>query len=155
MSTNSEHQTLISTREHQALVTALRLGLARTVVARDIEASLGAHHGLGLNDLALLLELRDAGGRMRRVDLARKLGITTSGVARQLGPLERIGVVDREPSPGDARLAIVVLTGAGAELAGNGEATAARAAAHVLDNLWSQPEQETMSELLDRVGARG
>lgn len=92
---------------------------------------------------------------MRRVDLARKLGITTSGVARQLGPLERIGVVDREPSPGDARLAIVVLTGAGAELAGNGEATAARAAAHVLDNLWSQPEQETMSELLDRVGARG
>lgn len=144
-----------TTAEHQPLLTALRLSLARTIVTRDIDASVAAHHGLGLNDLALLLELRDAGGRMRRVDLARKLGVTTSGVARQLGPLERIGVVDREPSPGDARLAIVVLTAAGADLAGNAEATATRAAAHVLDNLWSRPEQAAVTELLGRVGTRG
>src|SRR4051794_20672559 len=102
-----------------ALSTVLSLLYARTVLVRDVDAPLGSFHGLGLNDLALLLELNEApNGTMRRVDLAGRLGITTSGVARQLGPLERIGLVDRESSPGDARLALVVLTEAGRRVVG-------------------------------------
>jgi L-alanine-DL-glutamate epimerase-like enolase superfamily enzyme len=66
-----------------------------------------------------LLELRQARQqRLRRVELANRLGVTTSGIARQLGPLERIGLVGRESSPGDARLALVVLTEAGDRVAG-------------------------------------
>ena len=96
------------------LRTALGLSRARALVVRDVDESLGSHHGLGLNDLAVLLELQAApGGRMRRAELARRLAVTTSGVARQLQPLERIGVVDRESNPTDARLAIVVLTPTG------------------------------------------
>ena len=74
--------------------------------------------------------------RMRRVDLAHRLGVTTSGVARQLAPLERIGLVGREPSPGDARLALVVLTEAGARVAGEAQPTAERGAETALGKLW-------------------
>ena len=103
------------TQTSAPLATVLDLALARTLVLRDVDASLGAHHGVSLSDLAILLELRDAPGqRLRRVELANRLGITPSGVARQLQPLERIGVVGRESHARDARLALVVLTDAGA-----------------------------------------
>src|ERR1700710_1788651 len=96
------------------LSTVLDLARARTLILRDVAAAIGMHHGIGLSDLGLLLELRDAPDhRMRRVDLANRLGITTSGVARQLAPLERIGLVSREPSPRGARLAPGVPDGEG------------------------------------------
>ena len=135
--------------ERTALNTVLDLALARTILVRDVDASVAAHHGLGVSDLALLLELASArDGRMRRVEIAKRLGVTTSGVARQLGPLERIGVVAREASPGDARLANVVLTPAGAELAKNAQRTANEAASRVLARIWSEPEQAHLAKLV-------
>ena len=71
-----------------ALATVLDLARARTVILRDVDAEIAMHHGIGLSDLGLLLELLNAPEhRMRRVDLANRLGVTTSGVARQLTPL--------------------------------------------------------------------
>ena len=130
----------------------LDLALARTLVTRDVDNTLGAHHGLGLNDLALLLELRSAPqGRMRRVELANRLGVTTSGVARQLGPLERRGIVARESNPADARLALVVLTDAGAKLLDEALATATEDAERVLAKHWSPAEQQRLGKLLSAV----
>jgi DNA-binding MarR family transcriptional regulator len=137
-----------------ALSTVLQLAYARTVVVRDVDATLGGYHGLGLNDLALLLELHSTpDGRLRRLDLAERLGITPSGVARQLAPLERRGLVGRESHPADARLAIVVLTEAGARIVGDVLPTAEEAATRVLAKLWSGEEQQRASALLQR--ARG
>ena len=63
---------------------ALDLARARTLVVRDVDQPLGGHHGLGLNDLAVLLELKSAPSQtLRRVELARRLAVTTSGIARQ------------------------------------------------------------------------
>ena len=135
--------------ERAALKTVLDLALARTILVRDVDASVAAHHGLGVSDLALLLELASArDGRMRRVEIAKRLGITTSGVARQLGPLERIGVVAREASSGDARLANVVLTPAGAEFAKNARRTANEAANRVVARIWSEREQAQLAKLV-------
>ena len=135
-----------------ALSTVLQLHYARTVVVRDVDASLEGHHGLGLNDLALLLELHGApNGRLRRLDLAERLGITPSGVARQLAPLERRGLVGRESHPDDARLAIVVLTEAGTRVVGDMLPTAEEAANRVLGRLWSGDEQQGVSALLQRA----
>jgi|SRR4051812_21967858 DNA-binding MarR family transcriptional regulator len=132
-----------------ALATVLQLAYARTVVVRDVDASLEGHHGLGLNDLALLLELSSTpNGRLRRLDLADRLGITPSGVARQLAPLERRGLVGRESHPDDARLAIVVLTEAGNRIVGDILPTAEEAATRVLGRLWNEDEQQRASELL-------
>jgi DNA-binding MarR family transcriptional regulator len=140
--------------ESTALATVLQLAYARTVVVRDVDASIEGHHGLGLNDLALLLELDSApNGRLRRLDLADRLGITPSGVARQLAPLERRGLVGRESHPDDARLAIVVLTEAGTRVVGDVRPTAVEAATRVLGKLWSEDEQRRASSLLQRARA--
>jgi DNA-binding MarR family transcriptional regulator len=135
-----------------ALSTALQLAYARTVIVRDVDMSLGGHHGLGLNDVALLLELHGApGGRLRRLDLAERLGITPSGVARQLAPLERRGLVGRESHPDDARLAIVVLTDAGARVVVDVLPTAEEAATRVLGKIWNEAEQQQALALLAQV----
>ena len=135
---------------------ALDLARARAMVVRDVDHLIGSHHGLGLNDLAVLLELEEAAGqRLRRVDLARRLAVTTSGIARQLGPLERIGVVARESHPTDARLALVVLTPRGAELAAQARATAEEAAAWALGRVWSPAETERLGRLLGKASASG
>jgi DNA-binding MarR family transcriptional regulator len=132
----------------------LDLARARTLVLRDIDHPLGSHHGLGLNDLAVLLELKAAPSRtLRRVELAHRLAVTTSGIARQLAPLERIGLVTRESNPNDARLALVVLTPRGAELAAEAGATAEDAAELALGRLWSREETETLGKLLGRAAA--
>ena len=143
---------MTTTETSTALSTVLQLAYARTVVVRDVDASLEGHHGLGLNDLSLLLELHsNPNGRLRRLDLAERLGITPSGVARQLAPLERRGLVGRESHPHDARLAIVVLTEAGKRIVGDVLPTADEAATRVLGKLWSADEQEHVAALLQRA----
>ena len=133
---------------------ALDLARARTLVVRDVDQPLGGHHGLGLNDLAVLLELRSAPAQtLRRVELARRLAVTTSGIARQLAPLERIGLVTRESNPSDARLALVVLTPRGAELAEEASVTANEAAGGALGRLWSAEERAALAPLLRRAAA--
>ncbi len=134
-----------------ALSTVLDLALTRTIVIRDVDAALGAH-GLALADLALLLELDDApDGRLRRVDLANRLGVTPSGVARQLQPLERIGLVGREPHARDARLALVVLTDTGRRIAEEAVPTAEAAAERSLARYWSDVERERLAKLIAAV----
>ncbi len=133
---------------------ALALARARTLVVRDVDQPLGGHHGLGLNDLAVLLELKSAPSQtLRRVELARRLAVTTAGIARQLAPLERIGLVTRESNPSDARLALVVLTQRGAELAEEASVTANEAAGVALGRLWSADEQAALAPLLRRAAA--
>jgi DNA-binding MarR family transcriptional regulator len=149
MSTNGTNPTAATNLE-----LALDLARARTLVVRDIDQPLGGHHGLGLNDLAVLLELKSAPAQtLRRVELARRLAVTTSGIARQLAPLERIGLVTRESNPADARLALVVLTPRGAELAEQASVTANEAAGVVLGKLWSAEEQAALAPLLHRAAA--
>jgi DNA-binding MarR family transcriptional regulator len=135
-----------------SLRTTLDLMRARTLVLRDIDHALGAYHGIGLNDLALLLEVRDAPGRMlRRSDLAARLAVTTSGIARQLGPLERMGLVTREPNPGDARLALVSLTDAGQRLVTDAAASAEELAEQVLGRYWSSEHQAQLAGVLEQT----
>jgi DNA-binding MarR family transcriptional regulator len=69
-------------------------------------------------------------------------------VARQLQPLERIGVVARESHPTDARLALVVLTPAGESLASDAAATAGEAAARTFDDRWTRSRQSQLAGLV-------
>ena len=127
----------MTTTSANHLGTVLDLSLARTLVLRAVDAPLGQHHGVSLSDLALLLELRTApDGKLRRAELAKRLGITASGVARQVAPLERIGLVGREANPRDARLALVTLTDTGARIADEAAVTANHAADAALRSIW-------------------
>jgi DNA-binding MarR family transcriptional regulator len=136
-----------------SLDTLFDLSLARTQLARDVDHPLSAH-GISLADLAILRELRrEPSQKLRRSELAQRLGITPSGIARQVAPLERIGLVARESHDRDARLALVVLTDTGARIVDDALQTAEAAADRALAGRWSDTERERLSKLLSR--ARG
>jgi len=133
-----------------SLDTLFHLFVLRTVLARELDHPLSAH-GISLSDLALLRELRGADDRkLRRSELAQRLGITPSGVARQVAPLERMGLVARESHARDARLALVVLTETGSRIVDEALATADAAADRAFAARWSAAERERLSELLAR-----
>jgi DNA-binding MarR family transcriptional regulator len=114
------------------------LGIRRAVALWDgrADAELGALHGLGISDFAALYHLAQApAGRLRRVDLARRLALTPSGVTRLLGPLERRGLVTRESSGTDARATYAVLTKSGKTLVKDAAATLGATAESILGSL--------------------
>ena len=91
-----------------------RLLRAYASSTRILSASLQAEHGLTINDYeALLLLSRVEGNRMRRVDLARRLILTPSGVTRLLEGLEEAGLVERQACAHDQRVSYAQLTKAG------------------------------------------
>ncbi len=98
----------------------LRMARANAALLRRFDNSLGGHHGISFSDFQILNHLsRAPGGRLRRVDLAERLGLTASGITRSLLPLEKIGLVTREADPRDARVGFAVITPTGQELALN------------------------------------
>lgn len=114
------------------------LGIRRTVALWDarVDSELGGAHGIGLSDFAAMHHLAEAPGmRLRRVDLARRLALTPSGVTRLLGPLERRGIVDREADGNDARATYAVLTRAGKSLVKDATATVSAIAESILGSL--------------------
>ncbi|MEV7025691.1 MarR family transcriptional regulator [Kitasatospora sp. NPDC093558] len=130
------------------LDTALRLVRAQATLVKRFDASLSGLHGVSLSDFTMLLRLGEApGGRMRRVDLAEALGLTASGVTRGLAPLERIGLVTREPAPRDARVAYAALTPTGRERLAEMRTTARQVAADVFTQ-WPAGDLTTLAALL-------
>lgn len=74
-------------------------------------------HGLDFSDFMILYFLSEASdGKMKRIDLANKLGITASGVTRMLLPLEKLHIIERDQDNDDARTRFTKLTPAGQEL---------------------------------------
>jgi DNA-binding MarR family transcriptional regulator len=114
------------------------LGIRRTVALWEarVDLELGGLHGLGLSDFAALHHLAEApGGRLRRVDLARRLALTPSGVTRLLAPLERRAIVTREQDGTDARATFAVLTKSGKVLVKDATATVSAIAETILGAL--------------------
>lgn len=129
----------------------LRLARAWATLSRRLDSALGAHHGISFADYQLLLNLqRAAGGRLRRVDLAEKLGLTASGVTRSLLPLEKIGLVTRQSDPRDARVGYALITPVGAELVTNATVVVDNVSRAVLAGP-AHVDIETTSALLGRI----
>jgi DNA-binding MarR family transcriptional regulator len=145
------------TTDVDALDLCLRLGQAQAAVTRRFDRDLSAHHGLSWGDYLLLVHLgRAPGGRLRRIDLATAVGMTASGVTRALGPLERIGLVERESNPRDARVAYAALTDTGREVLDDVHASAERVAASVVaDAGWSPDDVAALTGLVAPLGAPG
>ena len=102
----------------------LRLASVHASFIRRFDAALGEHFGISFGDYQVLNHLaRAESGRLRRVDLAERLGLTASGVTRSLLPLEKIGLVTRQPDPKDARVGFAAITTVGEELLVNATVT--------------------------------
>ncbi|MFA4942885.1 MAG: MarR family transcriptional regulator [Patescibacteria group bacterium] len=74
-------------------------------------------HGLAFTDFMILSYLDEAPEqKLRRVDLAEKLGLTASGITRMLLPLEKLGIIERNLDDNDARARYATITKAGKNL---------------------------------------
>jgi DNA-binding MarR family transcriptional regulator len=89
----------------------INLAKSQAIMSRRFDSHLG---GLGFNEFIILYYLslaRDE--KMRRIDLANKIGLTASGITRLLLPMEKIGLVKREINEQDARVSLVSLAPGG------------------------------------------
>lgn len=135
-----------------ALDVCLTLFRADTELRRRFDAVLSDVHGLGVTDYSVLRNLADAPGQqLRRVDLATRLGLTASAVTRLLIPLEKVGLVDRRANPGDARVALAVLTPAGRQRVAEADESARSRADELLGPQLSDREIALLGQLLARL----
>jgi len=82
-------------------------------IEKRIGTSLSAH-GIGLSEYLVLERLSNAANqKLRRVDLAEQVGLSPSGVTRLLNPMEKIGLVEKEENPRDARVSLVMISKTG------------------------------------------
>jgi len=92
------------------------LAKAKTVVSRRFDNRL-SFNGLSFNDFIILYQLRYAPDeKMRRSELAERVGLTASGVTRMLLPMEKIGLIKRETDEHDGRVSYVALAPGGKRL---------------------------------------
>lgn len=128
-----------------------RLLRAHASTTRLLSAELLTQHGLTLNDYEALGVLAHAEGRrLRRVDLARRLLLTPSGITRLLEGLEAVGLVARASCPDDLRVTYAELTDSGAEKHAAASCAHVRAITALLAEHFSDEETEQLAELLGR-----
>lgn len=127
----------------------LALAKAKTVLARRFDQRL-SFHGLGFSDFMILYYLTEApDARLRRIDLAEKLGLTASGVTRLLVPMEKIGLIKRESSDHDARVSYVALAPGGKRLLQESLETAELLAEDLLPATTMKKRDEALKLLLE------
>ncbi len=129
-----------------------RLNRAQTHLSAQIERRLKA---AGLPPLCVydvLLELtRAPDGRLRQVDLRRKLLFAQYSISRLVDRLESEGLVAIEPCPVDQRARWVTLTAAGRAAREAAWPVYARAIAELVDGRLSTDEAAQAAALLERL----
>lgn len=94
----------------------IRLLRAHAALTRELSSRLESAHGLSIRDYDVLVQLYGAPDRrMRRVDIARAVILSPSGITRLLDGLEQAGWVAKEHCDSDARVTYAKLTDEGVE----------------------------------------
>lgn len=129
----------------------LNLNVVQSIIAKRFDAKLSSH-GLSLNDFLILSHVSTAPEeKLRRTDLAEKMGLTASGITRMLTPLERMGFVRREANSRDARVSYVKLAPAGKRILNDSLVTAETIAEQILASTKSK-KVEDISKFLIELG---
>jgi DNA-binding MarR family transcriptional regulator len=81
-----------------------------SLVTRELDAFLGAAHGMPLVEFEVLLKLWLGGGRLRMSELADVALLSRSGLTRIVDELEGLGLVTREPDEHDGRVLLATIT---------------------------------------------
>jgi len=111
------------------------LSALHTKVFRQIDRQLSVH-GITFSEFYVMHKLSGAPEKtMRRTDLAENVGMSASGITRALAPMEKLGLVEKEKNPRDARVSLVRLTDAGARVLDEASATMDASAERLLEKL--------------------
>ena len=136
-------------QEHRAWIRLLR---AHSALSRELSGRLEAAHGLSLRDYDVLVQLYSAPDRrMRRIDLARTVILSPSGITRLLEGLERSGWVAKHHCNSDARVTWAVLTEAGVAKFEEAHVTHLADVEELFGSRFSSDEHDRLAELLGRL----
>lgn len=142
-------QVLIPQVTEQAWIRLLRAHAAAT---RQLSARLEAEHGLTLSDFDVLIQLYHAPEHsLRRVDIARAVLLTASGITRLLDGLERAGWVEKRACKSDARVSYAVLTTEGLRRFEDARRSHLADVAELFGSRFTAEESERLAELLGRL----
>lgn len=132
------------------LLLLINITKVQAVLSRKFDAL--SVHGLSFNDFVILYILNSSSeNKMRRIDLAEKIGLTASGVTRLLNPLEKIGLVSRESNERDARVSYVVITANGKKIFEEAQSTAENITKEIIP-FKKDKSLRTLSDLLYELG---
>jgi DNA-binding MarR family transcriptional regulator len=125
---------------------------AHAALTRELGSRLEAAHGLTMSDYDVLIQLYFAEGHaMRRVDIARQVLLTASGITRLLDGLERCGLVAKRACATDARVSYAVLTDEGVRKVEAARDSHLADVEELFGSRLAPEEQQHLAELLGRL----
>jgi len=147
----------LSTQLPVALEVWVRLLRGHAAARRELSIDLQGEHGLTVNDYEALLLLSHADeNALRRVDLARELELTASGVTRLLDGLEQEGWVTTRICDHDARVKYAALTESGRAKLEQASCSHVASVRDLFEGRYTAEELTTLADLLRRLpGAAG
>ncbi len=129
----------------------LNLTMTQALIARRFDARL-SFHSLSLNDFMILFHLSQAPDeKLRRIDLAEKVGLSASAITKKISPLEKIGMVEKEANARDARVSLVKLAKGGKRILEEAMSSAEMAAEELYPKEKEQ-KLELSNEVLIELG---
>ncbi len=130
----------------------IRLLRAHSALTRELDARLETAHGLSLRDFDVLVQLYHAPEHaMRRVDIARSVILSPSGITRLLEGLERVGWVTKHSCDTDARVTYAVLTEEGKKKFEAAQESHRADIEELFSSNFDADEHEQLAELLGRL----
>ena len=130
----------------------IRFLRAHAAVTRELSARLEGQHGLTLSDYDVLVQLYYAPGhRLRRIDIARLVLLSPSGITRLLDGLERAGWVEKVRCESDNRVVYAALTPEGVRKCENAGATHAADIEELFSSRFTGEERNALAEMLGRL----
>ena len=113
----------------------LNLSLLQSKLVKRIDYHLGTV-GLSFSEYQILHSLSTAPNKtLSRIQLAESVGLSASGITRLLAPMEKIGMVEKENHPRDARMSLVKIAKGGERLYKDGTSFLAEVGATISDKL--------------------
>ncbi|MEH6550048.1 MAG: MarR family transcriptional regulator [Pseudomonadales bacterium] len=119
-------------------------------LAKKIDGQLSIH-GISFTEFMIMRYLNSSVLKtMRRIEIAESVGISASGVTRLIAPMEKIGIVEKESNPRDARQSLVKLSKTGQRLFEDASVSFEDCSKDILQSL-SSNQLEKLIELSNRI----
>ncbi|TCM60670.1 MarR family transcriptional regulator [Acinetobacter calcoaceticus] len=121
-----------------------------SLIGKNLDLALSVH-GINSTEFTVMYHLNNAQeNKLSRIALAGKVALTASGITRVLLPMEKIGLVEKNINPRDARQSLVSLTQSGLQIVEDAMITVEHTAERFF-SLLNEDEISTLFSLLNRI----
>jgi len=137
----------------QNMAFIMNLWTINTIISKKVDACLGSIHGIGFTEFMVLFQLENTLNKtMRRIDLAKSIGLSASGITRLITPMEKIGLVQKEQNPRDARVSFVKLSSSGEKILAEATASLKASSQQLLHDIEARKLTSTLEVFKSLAG---